>query len=253
MTRGLLLGVVLAIAGCKEAPRQLESKDGGAKGAAAEKPAGNPFARDTAAIAQGRKIFMTNGCSGCHGVGGGGGMGKPLIDDEWKFGSDDTTLFKLIRGEIPGQTMPNVIGKSLTDDEVWKVLAFVRTLYKGDPAKINWVVPPEGAGAAVAAAAPAPDPNGDPVVAGKATFMTICSPCHGVGGKGDGPTSVALNPRPRNLTDAAYMVSLRDDYILALVSRGGGAMGKSPLMPAQTGLSEKDIRNVIAYVRTLSR
>ena len=26
-------------------------------------------------------------------------------------------LFKLIRGEIPNQTMPNVIGKSLTDDE----------------------------------------------------------------------------------------------------------------------------------------
>jgi hypothetical protein len=26
-------------------------------------------------------------------------MGRPVIDDEWTFGSDDETLFKLIRAE----------------------------------------------------------------------------------------------------------------------------------------------------------
>jgi hypothetical protein len=34
--------------------------------------------------------------------------------------------------------MPDVLGEEMTDDEVWKVLAFVRTLYKGDPSLINW-------------------------------------------------------------------------------------------------------------------
>ena len=64
-------------------------------------------------------------------------MGASLIDDEWKFGSDDETLFKLIKGQIPEQTMP-VVYSSLPDEQVWQILAYIRTLYKGDPSKINW-------------------------------------------------------------------------------------------------------------------
>jgi hypothetical protein len=26
----------------------------------------------------------------------------------------------------------------LPDDDVWKILAYVRSLYQGDPSKINW-------------------------------------------------------------------------------------------------------------------
>jgi mono/diheme cytochrome c family protein len=176
-------------------------------------------------------------------------MGKPLIDDEWKFGSDDQTLFKLIRGEIPNQTMPNAIGKVLTDDEIWKVLLYVRSVYAGDPGRINWTVPPPVSAEQLAAAM---KPAGDPIAAGKQTFMAICTPCHGQEGKGDGPASVSLDPKPRNLTDPGYMKALDDRYVFELVSRGGVAVGKSPLMPAQVGLSADDIRNVVAYVRTLS-
>ena len=110
--------------------------------AAAEEPAKpiklNPYIGDPEAIKQGRILYLQIGCSGCHGVGGGGGMGPALLDDEWKFGSDDETLAKLIKGEIPQQTMPAVFGKELPDDDVWKILAYVRSLYQGDPSKINW-------------------------------------------------------------------------------------------------------------------
>ena len=61
-----------------------------------------------------------------------------LLDDEWKFGSDDETLSNLIKGEIPQQTMPAIFGKELPDDDVWKILAYVRSLYQGDPSKTNW-------------------------------------------------------------------------------------------------------------------
>jgi cytochrome c(L) len=98
----------------------------------------NPYTGDSEAIKQGRTLYLQIGCSGCHGVGGGGGMGPALLDDEWKFGSDDETLFKLIKGEIPQQAMPAVFGKELPDDDVWKILAYVRSLYQGDPSKINW-------------------------------------------------------------------------------------------------------------------
>jgi cytochrome c(L) len=98
----------------------------------------NPYTGQEHAIQEGRALYLQHGCSGCHGVGGGGGMGPALLDDEWKFGSDDETLFRLIKGEIPEQTMPAVFGNELTDDDVWKILAYVRSLYKGDPSKINW-------------------------------------------------------------------------------------------------------------------
>lgn len=65
-------------------------------------------------------------------------MADPILGYEWTFGSDDETLFKLIKGEIPEQTMVTELGKEMTDAEIWKVLAFVRTLYKGDPSEINW-------------------------------------------------------------------------------------------------------------------
>jgi cytochrome c(L) len=109
---------------------------------AAEEPAKpeklNPYTGKAEAIQEGRTLFLQNGCSACHGAGGGGGMGPALLDDEWKFGSDDLTLFKLIKGEIPQQTMPAAFGGVLQDDQIWKLLAFIRSLYQGDPNKIDW-------------------------------------------------------------------------------------------------------------------
>src|SRR5262249_17991276 len=98
----------------------------------------NPYTGNAEAIQEGRTLFLQSGCSACHGAGGGGGMGPALLDDEWKFGSDDLTLFKLIKGEIPQQTMPAAFGGGLQDDEIWKIIAFIRSLYQGDPNKINW-------------------------------------------------------------------------------------------------------------------
>jgi hypothetical protein len=34
--------------------------------------------------------------------------------------------------------MPSVFGKELQDDDAWKILAYVRSLYRGDPSQINW-------------------------------------------------------------------------------------------------------------------
>jgi cytochrome c peroxidase len=111
----------------------------------------NPFAGDPEAAKEGRKLFLANGCSGCHGVMGGGGMGKPLLDDTWIWGSDDETLYKLIKGQLPEQTMPRT-WVALPDEQVWKLLAYVRSLYKGDPALINWgLTPPPDAAERIAA------------------------------------------------------------------------------------------------------
>ncbi|TFE68628.1 c-type cytochrome [Methylacidiphilum caldifontis] len=87
----------------------------------------NPYSpSDKQVVSQGKELYFKMGCNGCHGAGGGGGMCPSFIDDTWVFGSDDQTLFKLIKGQIPQQTMPRMFGGVLTDDEIWKVITFVR-------------------------------------------------------------------------------------------------------------------------------
>lgn len=250
MTRSYLICGALLVAACNGSSSH---KDGAGSGSSAPTvdlatATANPF-KTANDVIEGRKIFLKYGCAGCHGMGGGGGMGKPLIDDEWKFGSDDVTLHKLIRGLIPEQTMPATFGKVMTEEETWKVLLYVRSIYAGDPGKINWTVPPQVTAEMYAAAN---KETGDPVAAGKEIFMQICTPCHGQEGKGDGPAAVTFDPKPRNLTDASYMAGLTERYMFELISRGGVAVGKSPLMPAQAGLAPKDIDHVIAYVKSLS-
>jgi mono/diheme cytochrome c family protein len=101
----------------------------------------NPYTGKASAIAEGRALYIRYGCSACHGLGGGGGMGPSLIKDRgpaWKFGSSDEALYKLIKGEIPGATMPKGMGQGMSDDEIWKVLAYVRSIYAGDQSRVNW-------------------------------------------------------------------------------------------------------------------
>ncbi len=88
---------------------------------------------------------------------------------------------------------------------------------------------------------------------GKVTFQTMCSPCHGMTGHGDGPSAAALDPKPRNLAKPGYVASLSDDHIVKLLKGGGAAVGLSPLMPPLgAAMTEQQLADVIAYVRTLA-
>lgn len=89
---------------------------------------------------------------------------------------------------------------------------------------------------------------------GKGFYAKHCAGCHGPSGKGDAPAAAALNPKPRDLTDKAYMAALKDQYLFDLIQKGGAAVGKSPLVPAfGAQLKDQDIRDVIAFVRSLAK
>ena len=61
---------------------------------------------------------------------------RTLLDDTWKFGSSDEVLFKLIEGEIAESTMPKIW--QLEPDQVWKMIAYIRSVYTGDPSLVDW-------------------------------------------------------------------------------------------------------------------
>lgn len=90
------------------------------------------------------------------------------------------------------------------------------------------------------------------VDAGKQTYQAMCASCHGAEGKGDGPAGAALDPKPRDFTDSEWQKSVTDEHIAKVTKEGGQAAGLSPLMPPWgQSLSDADVENVVAYVRTL--
>lgn len=94
--------------------------------------------------------------------------------------------------------------------------------------------------------------DGNPA-AGRAVYEQSCAACHGPNGRGDGPAAMALNPKPRNFTDAARMAKIPQSERLEVVTEGGASAGLSPVMPAFKGaLSPQQIDDVLAYVATFA-
>lgn len=100
---------------------------------------------------------------------------------------------------------------------------------------------PQGAGTTAAAAA-------TDVEKGEQIYKARCVLCHGPEGRGDGPGAAALNPKPRNHHDQAYMNSRTDAELLQVIHEGKGQM------PAWKGvLTEDEMKQVLAYVRKLGQ
>jgi mono/diheme cytochrome c family protein len=84
---------------------------------------------------------------------------------------------------------------------------------------------------------------------GKELFLRYCAGCHGPDGRGGGHTFM---PHINNLTKKGYIDLLPDDHLRLVITKGGQAVGKSSYMPAWEGtLSEQDIEDIIAHIRSL--
>jgi mono/diheme cytochrome c family protein len=87
---------------------------------------------------------------------------------------------------------------------------------------------------------------------GRGLYQTTCAPCHGAGGKGDGPAAGIFKPAPRDHTDAAYMGTISDEDMGKIIQMGGVLRGK-PNMPSNPQIRGNDLTALIAYVRSLSQ
>src|SRR5439155_11059933 len=76
-------------------------------------------------VSEGQKLYMSFNCVGCH-FHGGGGIGPPLMDNEWIYGHDPQQIFASIVEGWPNG-MPAFRGK-IPDYQVWQLVAYVRSL-----------------------------------------------------------------------------------------------------------------------------
>jgi cytochrome c oxidase cbb3-type subunit 3 len=84
---------------------------------------------------------------------------------------------------------------------------------------------------------------------GREIFQSSCSACHGPRGKGNGVLARLLNVKMVDFTEQPLDQWIKDEEILKVVRDGRGEF-----MPAWKGtLSEDEITDVAAYVRSLGR
>ena len=99
----------------------------------------NPFSGDAKAAKSGEFEFRIN-CAFCHGLGArGGGRGPDLTRSHKRHGDADADLFQNISQGIPGTVMPangtNGQGVGMTDDEIWQIITYLRSIQVQSPGK----------------------------------------------------------------------------------------------------------------------
>ena len=77
-----------------------------------------------------------------------------------------------------------------------------------------------------------------------------CKKCHGPEGKGD--TTMGKKLEIKDLTDAKVQASLKDDAMFKAIKEGVKD-GDKVRMKAIEGLSDEEIKAMVAYVRTLKK
>jgi cytochrome c oxidase cbb3-type subunit 3 len=173
------------------------------------------------AMAGGRSIFAEN-CAGCHGSGGAGAPGYPiLVDDDWIWGGTlediHTTVTYGIRNENDESRYSEMpafgADEILEPEQISAVADYVLSLSGAGPANEQ----------------------------GKMIFEEQCVACHGEDGKGipdvGGP----------NLTDGIWLYGGNKDAIVAQITKP--RQGVMP--PWNERLDDAEIKQVTIYVHSL--
>lgn len=195
---------------------------------------GDPSAQ--AAVGHSGARLYAQHCAACHGPDGRGGVGTPLSLPDFLATADDDYLAKSIRLGRPGRVMPAF--QHLSDAEVGAIVTHVRGFAKTRPT----ARPTVGRGN---------------LARGEKLYGQHCASCHGAKGEGSHGTGVTFS-RPRDLpilapaiNNPGFLAAASDAMIKATLVRGreGTPMGSF----LKAGLSERDIDDVVAYVRAFGK
>ena len=230
----------------------------------------NPLEGDAEAIKAGMGAYRVR-CADCHGIDA-RGIRSSDITQVWVRGRTDAALFRTIRNGVSGTEMPSFPAPRTSDLDVWRILAYLKTL----------------------AATATPEPALGSAAAGEGMFATNCLACHRVGTTGGhlGPDLSRIGIARARAALARQirggMTDIRTGYEpVTLTTPGGGQIqglkknedlfsvqimdtteriqgylredmravtnGKQSAMPAFTPerLSEADLDDLLAYLTSL--
>jgi putative heme-binding domain-containing protein len=151
--------VVLGLVSSSAGSTILHAQDRATRATEPARPTVNPFNGNADAVRNGQGIYRQR-CALCHGMDARGHRG-PDLTVLWAAGRTDAGVFQTILKGVAGTEMPPA-GIRTPDDELWKVMAYLRTL---------------------AVPAPSGTPKGD-AANGERLFRVHCSNCHRVSGRG---------------------------------------------------------------------
>lgn len=188
------------------------------------------------AAPDGAKLYARS-CAACHGASGTGGIGVPLALPSFQGSVSDDYLRQTIRHGRPGRVMPAF--SQMTKDEVEAIVRHLRTWNKGPIARYS-----------------TQPVKGNPAH-GKQLFGQYCASCHGANGEGGKGTGVTFS-RPRDLPIMApalhnpgFLASASDAMIKATLMKGREGTPMTSFI--KQGLKEKDINDIVSYVRSFEK
>jgi cytochrome c553 len=85
----------------------------------------------------------------------------------------------------------------------------------------------------------------------KTVYEKDCAKCHGVDGKGD--TRMGKKLGVKDYTDPKVQEALTDDAAVKAIKEGLKGKDGKPLMKPAEGLSDEDIKGLVAYVRKFKK
>jgi mono/diheme cytochrome c family protein len=171
----------------------------------------------------GRHLYFEY-CSSCHGDDAEGGIGPSLNSPEFLRFADSKFLHKTFTGGRRGTAMGSY--SHLGAKSLGNIVAYLRSGYKG---------PITGTATMKI--------NGSEFN-GQRLFARICSQCHGESGQGYvGPSIASVD----------FLTTANDEFIWEMIAYGRTGSQMKGNLRGQSGtsdLSRKEIRDIVAYIRT---